>query len=162
MISTILAVIFVLFVFYVLIRTSLYKKFGFKLCAICTAVSTTWIALLILRFRGIVIDPLLIGILMGQSITGVMYLFENRAKKQGKNNIRWMKVFIILLGTALAYLLLTKGLSSGFITILIVSLIFTFILYALLNKKKVVVSKKYSKFQNKIKKLEDKFEHCCD
>ncbi len=156
--------IFVLFVLFAFLRIPLYKIFGFKICSICAAVSLTWIVLLILKITGAEISGLLIGILIGESIASIMYIFENKAKKQGKNNLLWLKVVIILAGTLLAYLLLTQGLSLSFIVLLIISIIFAIFIYGSLKKggSKRIVNKKYSKFGKEIKKLEERFEHCCD
>ena len=158
--------IFVIFILFAFLRMPLYKKFGFKVCAICAAVSLTWIALLALKLAGLEISNLLLGILMGESVTGVMYLFENTAKKEGKHKMLWLKVFIILLGTALVYLFLTQGFSLGFILAFIISIIFAVIIYSILkstksNKNNEPIHKKYGKFEKEIKKLEEKFEHCC-
>lgn len=156
--------IMVLFVLFAFLREPFHKKFGFKVCAICAAVGLTWVVLLILRFSGFVVDSLLIGILMGESIVGIMYLFENKAKKRGKKNLLWLKVIIIIIGTLLVYLLLVQGFSSGFIIVLIISIILATIINSILKSKKTkdVIPKRYGKFEKEIKKLEEKLEHCCD
>lgn len=45
-----------------------------KVCALCGAVSGAWIILFILSYLGSYVDPLIIGILIGGSIVGLMYL----------------------------------------------------------------------------------------
>ena len=50
-----------------------------KICALCLAVSSTWIVLLIAYYKSeIMIDPLILGVLMGGSVVGLMYLLEKK------------------------------------------------------------------------------------
>ena len=156
--------IFALFVLFAFLREPLHKRFGFKVCSICAAVSITWIILIALKTAGMEISNLLLGILMGESVTGIMYLFENKAKQEGKNSLLWLKVVIIILGTLLVYLVLTKGFSLGFIIILIISTILAIGIYRKLKgkKKSKIIPAKHSKFRKEIEKLEKRFEHCCD
>jgi hypothetical protein len=159
--------ILVLFLVFVFLRKIIQKKLKLKICAICAAVGLTWITLLILKWSGFLIDNLLIGILMGESIVGIMYLFEKKIKEAKKENLLWLKVFIILIGTSLVYLLLSEFYGLGFWILLLIS--FVFLIYILISmkssvrkKNKWVVEHKYGKFSKEIKKLEEKFEHCCD
>jgi len=62
-----------LFVFFILFNTIFSK---FKVCAICAAVSATWLSLLGLYLLGKFEDKIIIAILAGQSIVGVYYLME--------------------------------------------------------------------------------------
>jgi hypothetical protein len=55
---------------------------GWGLCAICAAVSTTWIILLVLFWAGRFPHPVIIGVLMGQSTIGVYYLLERKVEKR--------------------------------------------------------------------------------
>lgn len=106
MILYILLGILALFIFYALIRAPLSKIIKTKICAICGAVSTTWIFLLILTYLGYFDNKLLIAILMGESITGIMYFYERKIEK---TKYKWMllfKIAIILAGTAIAYYIL--------------------------------------------------------
>lgn len=164
MIYWILISILALFLILVFVKSLVYKRFKFKICAICSAVSLTWITLLILKTTGFEISNILLGILMGESITGIMYLFEKTAKKEGRRNLLWFKIIIILLGTWLVYLLLTQGFNQSLIVLLVISLVVAVIIYAVLKTKKndKIKNKKYSRFRNEIAKLEEKFEHCCD
>jgi hypothetical protein len=50
----------------------------FKFCAICLAVSGSWLMLLILNKLEIFNSQLVIGILMGQSSLGIYYLLEKK------------------------------------------------------------------------------------
>ncbi len=106
MIGYVLLGILALFIVYAFIRGPLSKVIKTKICAICAAVSTTWIALLVLYYLGYFSDRLIIGILIGESVTGLMYFFERKIEK---TRYKWLAVFkiaIILAGTAAAYLIL--------------------------------------------------------
>jgi uncharacterized membrane protein HdeD (DUF308 family) len=53
-----------------------------KICAICLAVSTIWVGLFVAYRIGKVDDPVLLALLMGQSIAGIYYFWEKRASKE--------------------------------------------------------------------------------
>ncbi len=104
MIWTVLLSILILYVLSALVKELIRKKFHIDICAVCVAVSLTWIVLLIMLFSGIYQDKLLIGILMGQSIAGSMYAFEKKFQKN--ESVLAFKILIILFGTAVVYYLL--------------------------------------------------------
>ena len=68
----------VLFVFYIVLRSTL----KLKVCALCAAVSTTWLGLLAMKLSGFDVDLLIIGILMGGSAVGIMYLLEKKMSEK--------------------------------------------------------------------------------
>ncbi len=45
-------------------------------CVLCASIAATWIAALILFWKGLFQDTFLLGLMMGQSITGVYYLTD--------------------------------------------------------------------------------------
>lgn len=49
-----------------------------KFCVICVSVSLTWISLLVMLRRGLFSDPIIVALLMGESVTGLYYLCEKR------------------------------------------------------------------------------------
>ncbi len=49
------------------------KTSSVKVCAICSAVSLTWLVLLLILWTKGSVDPLILGILMGGSAVGAMY-----------------------------------------------------------------------------------------
>lgn len=77
---------------------------GRKICAICAGVSATWIIFLILYRLGHVSDPLLIGILMGESVIGIFYLIERKTKEE----IHFFRLPFLLTLTFLAYTLISR------------------------------------------------------
>ena len=60
----------------------LRSLFDLKICALCAAISTTWIVLLVMLYVGIFNNPILLGILMGGSIVGAMYLLEQKLSEK--------------------------------------------------------------------------------
>ena len=95
----IFAVLLAIFLIYLVIAISSIKIKERKLCAVCGAVSLTWISLLALTYLKLFDDKYLIAILMGQSICGAMYLFEKSAPKK----LHSLKIAIILVGTLIVY-----------------------------------------------------------
>ena len=155
-----IAILFVIFAF---LRKPISDMFNFKICSICAAVLLTWLMLFVLGFMGYKVNNILIGILIGESIMGLMYMFENAAKRYEKKGLLWLKVFIILLGTYLAYLLLNDDIGYLFISLLVFSLLLSVLVIDRLKDKKTTIDvKKDSKMTQNIRKLEEKLEHCCD
>ncbi len=74
----VLLVIAVLFVGLLIIKSITKWKF----CVICTSVSVTWIALLVSYRLGIFDQPVIIAVLMGQSIVGLYYFLENKTNEE--------------------------------------------------------------------------------
>ena len=61
----------------------LVKKItGWNYCSICASVSITWLGLLVAYWFGYFEEPLIIGVLMGQSAVGLYYLVEQNVKKE--------------------------------------------------------------------------------
>lgn len=97
-----------------------------KLCALCGAVSLTWIILLVLFYLRTAIDPVLIGVLMGGSVVGLMYLLEQKLPE--KYQLFKLPFFLTLV--ALVYGLLDKSFSGQALLILGVIWILAGIVYA--------------------------------
>ena len=53
-----------------------------RVCALCAAVSVTWLVLLALYLLGYVTAPIVIAVLMGESVTGVFYLLERKTSER--------------------------------------------------------------------------------
>lgn len=73
----ILLVITATYLFLLLLKS----KLQMRICAICLAVSLTWAGLLAAYHMGWFGNGLLLGLLMGQSITGIYYLLEKHASE---------------------------------------------------------------------------------
>ena len=96
----VIAIIAVLFVLLLIIKTALPQKIKDKLCAVCLAVSLTWLTLLILYFNGQWQNASLLALLMGQSVVGVFYWLQ--AKKTAGRRLAQLPILLTL--TWLAYL----------------------------------------------------------
>lgn len=94
----------VLFFIFVLIKDSIYKITKINICAICAAVSITWISLIIMKLLGYIIDNVIIAILMGQSIVGIMYYLDKKMKNKLMSSLS--KLFTIVFGTLIVYYLI--------------------------------------------------------
>ncbi|MBS3146565.1 hypothetical protein J4471_02605 [Candidatus Woesearchaeota archaeon] len=101
MIFYILLSITILFFIFVLLKDFIHKVLKIKICAICAAVGLTWIALIVLSLIGYAIDRLILGILMGQSVVGIMYSIEK--KINNKLVLTLSKLLTILFGTLIIY-----------------------------------------------------------
>lgn len=147
---------------------------GRKVCAICAAVSLTWLWLLVLWFLEIEVDILLIAILMGGSIVGAMYKVEEIFKKKKWEKFWLVRLLIILGGTALVYFLL-KGATCLFLSTALILLVVAWFMWVLsLTVKRgggpaspdasqggpesPVKSKRLSRA---ISELEEKLKNCC-
>ena len=107
MVKMILYVLLSIILFYflfALLKDFIYRVIKIKICAICGAVSLTWIILLILKFIGYEIESLLLGILLGQSVVGIMYYLEDKIKN--KLTLSFVRLSTILIGTLVVYSLL--------------------------------------------------------
>lgn len=61
----------------------LLKHFSrIKFCVLCVSVSLTWLTLLLLYKLDVFENGILLALLMGQSITGLYYLFEKKAQEK--------------------------------------------------------------------------------
>jgi len=59
-----------------MLKPYVQPKLPFNFCAICIAVNLTWLLLVALWLTNSNVSPLVIGILMGMSVTGIMYKSE--------------------------------------------------------------------------------------
>lgn len=98
-------------IFYILLVITLlfalvlvFKHFSNnKICAICAGISLTWIGFLVLYKTDRFHDPVILALLIGQSIAGLFYLGERKLPKSLR--IFSLPYFISL--TALSYVVIT-------------------------------------------------------
>lgn len=57
------------------------KKIKERICVICASISLAWLTLLILYYKGIFENVLILAILIGTSITGLYYLVESKVNE---------------------------------------------------------------------------------
>ena len=126
--STALLGITVLFAVFLVLRS----LFSLKVCALCAAVATTWIILIVLFYLGTTTNLTLVGILMGGSVVGVMYLLE---QKLPADFIMFKLSFFLTLIT-IAYFVLEKNIDyKGLITLASIWVL-SFVVYANRNTGK--------------------------
>jgi len=80
LIASVLLLIAVLFVVLLLVKKTASKTV--KICAVCLAVTISWVSLLAMLSIGYIDDELVVGILMGQSSLGVYYLLEKKVPSE--------------------------------------------------------------------------------
>ncbi|MEK7665763.1 MAG: hypothetical protein AAB337_02715 [Patescibacteria group bacterium] len=128
----------IIFLLTTLIKPRLKKHVKWNFCAICVAVSLTWIFLIAIRSAGTLIDTLPIGILMGMSVTGVMYKIESIYKKQSLKHL-WFMRLVIVIGGFYAILAILKGAwglaSLVVITTFVMGIIVSFLLQGVTHQE---------------------------
>ena len=87
------------------------ELFSMRICALCASISLTWIVLFILLKIGIFGNQLIVGIMIGESITGIYYLIEKRAQEHWK--IFLLPFFLTL--TTIGYTALAETIPLGVI-----------------------------------------------
>ncbi len=95
-----------------LIKPALQPRLPFNLCAICAAVSLTWLTLLVLWLAGAAVSPTVLGILMGMSVTGMMYKAEGFYQKLKIKNFWFVRLVIMIGGLYGIYMFLQKQWSA--------------------------------------------------
>lgn len=93
------------------------KVLPFKICSICLAVSITWLCLLAPFFLE-KIDSMPIAILMGMSLTGVMYKLEAIFEQHKLQNFWFARIVLVVGGVYLISALLEEN--WNLLTLLIV------------------------------------------
>jgi hypothetical protein len=134
-------------------------------CAICYAVSLTWLGLLALFFLGFKFDTRILAALLGMSVVGIMYQLEDYFKEKEIKKYWLFRIILINSGILLIYGVLFGSLSVllvGLVGVLILVLLFFYLASrksGLINKIKEGLP---AKEKNKaLKELEDRLENCC-
>lgn len=149
-----------LYFLFAIFSGSLKKLIGKKICAICAAVSLTWLSLLILKFSGFKIDNLVIAILMGQSVVGLMTKTEKYFQEKGLPKFWLIRILIITGGTLFVYWLL-KEKYALLIPLLIAAALLLPFFFSLINQADFKKPKNSKNYQKAISKLEKMMENCC-
>lgn len=82
------------------------NKLNLRICAMCVSIAITWLGLLLLYKLSRFHDPILLAILMGQSISGLFYTLKDRVPKE----LRIFTLPFFLTLTAIFYALVTSKL----------------------------------------------------
>lgn len=143
-----------------IIKPSIQPKLPFNVCAICIAVSATWLILIGMWFFGIYVSLILLAILMGMSISGIMYKLEKLFSEKNLNNFWIIRIVIVLGGMYSVYALLNKQWNL-LVFIIILSLIlvsiFSLLFQGTTHGDVINEQKKLGRKSSIIKKLDD----CC-
>ena len=102
-----------------LLKPYLQKRLPFNLCAICAAVALTWVILLILWLVGASVSIIQIAVLMGMSVTGLMYKLEALFKKDKLQNFWFVRLVLIVGGFYSIYFLVEKDRQMFLLTFLV-------------------------------------------
>ena len=138
-----LAGITVLFFLFLVIKNLFFQEK--KICVLCIAVGVSWITLLILYSQTQYTNPLLVALLMGQSVLGIFYLVEHKVKEE----LTLFRLPFLLTLTIFGYTVLSRS------TDLFLSIIFLVVLWFVFGL--VYYYRNNSHFQNSVKKLIE----CC-
>jgi cytochrome c biogenesis protein CcdA len=146
-------------------KPAITKKINLFYCAICYAVSLTWLGLLALLILGYKFDTNILAALLGMSVTGIMYQLESFFKE---NNIKrfWLfRIILVNVGIALIYGIIFN--SSGVLLVgLLGVLILILLFFYLASRKNPDISKPKGASSGKKKgkalsELENRLENCC-
>jgi hypothetical protein len=96
-----------------------------KICALCGAVSVSWIILLTLFYFKYEIDPVIIGLLIGGSTVGLIYILEQKLPEE----YQLFKLPFYLTLISLSYFILEKSLIISTVIALSIIWLFTAVIY---------------------------------
>lgn len=107
----------------------------YKFCTLCASVALTWISLLILFWLNKFSNPVLVALLIGNSVVGIYYLAEKKISE--KFHIFRLPFFLtlLLIGYSLVFKANTKDLFLTLILIASLWIIFGFIYFNRNNPK---------------------------
>ncbi len=144
-ILSVLLAITALFFILLAAKELLPKKLRKQFCVICASISLAWITLLFLSFKGLFNNPLIIALLLGQTIVGIFYLVEGKVKNKLK--VFRLPFLLSLLVVGYSFFGMPDESIQTLLFLLILWVIFAFV---------------YSYQQNrKIKKIVRKLVACC-
>ncbi|MDH3309941.1 MAG: hypothetical protein OEM48_07050 [Gammaproteobacteria bacterium] len=131
-----LLMIVVLFILLLIVK----KITEWKFCVMCTSVSLTWMTLLVLYWLGMFGQPVIIAVLMGQTVVGMYYFLEH--KTEGSLHIFRLPLLLTLTLAAFVLLDVTMKLaySLGLLALLWILLLLMYF-YRHNPKTKIVVDR---------------------
>lgn len=144
----------------VIIKPYMQPRLKWNLCAICIAVSLTWLLLLILSWTGFTINPVAIALLMGMSITGLLVKIEFAYKKNHLKHLWLTRLVTIIGGFYFVITLLDKKWSTAFVllvTIILILGILSFLLQGITHADAIKDVEGTEKEKSLLKKLDN----CC-
>ena len=134
--------IIALFFIILLIKEMFLRKTRKEFCVICISISLTWLILLVLYWMKLFDNFLIIGLLIGMSVTGVYYFFESKFGKINKR-IKIFRLPFVLTLILLAYYILTfENIFKSILIVIGLWILFIFVYLFNSNKKINVFAKK--------------------
>lgn len=85
-------------------------------CAVCIAVATTWLTLVILSALAVPVSPALLGLLIGMSIVGVTYKLEGIYARRKIRNFWFVRLVIIVGGLYTAFFAFDTKIPAALLT----------------------------------------------
>ncbi|MGB0757341.1 MAG: hypothetical protein ACPGO5_02700 [Patescibacteria group bacterium] len=123
-----------------------------KVCAICSAVSMTWLGLLLTYMLGMHEEIVWLGVLMGGSVVGLMYKLDSYWKEKKYSGTWLLKLTIIVFGFLTVYVVVNTLWTDFFWLVPSMVVVSTIGVMLLRSNKEDNVSSK----------LQSKLDHCCD
>lgn len=155
-----LITIFVIYFLVAFTKPYFQPKLPFKICAICIAVSLSWLILLVMWLKNYNVSVASLGILMGMSIAGIMYRMENFYKAKGVQNFWFVRLVVIIGGFYFVENVLKKEWDMAlfiFILCVILIAITSFFFQGTTHHDVVLEQEKAGRKSSIIKKLDN----CC-
>ncbi|MFH1534191.1 MAG: hypothetical protein ABID64_04645 [Nitrospirota bacterium] len=116
----------VLYLLVAFLKPYFQPKIPFKICAICIAVSVTWLVMLAMWLLETEVSLITLGILMGMSIVGVMYRLEDFYKKKKIRNFWLVRLVIVVGGLYVVQMLLDQ--KWNWVLMIIIGSVFVIVL----------------------------------
>lgn len=150
----------VLYLLVAFLKPYFQPKMPFKICAICIAVSLTWLVMLVMWLLGKDISLMTLGILMGMSVVGIMYRLEDFYKRKKIQNFWLVRLVVVVGGLYVVQMLLSEE-WNWFLVIIIASLVImvlaTVFFQGITHRDVVEEQTKKGRKPSLIKRLDD----CC-
>lgn len=123
-----------------------------RVCAICSAVSVTWLGLLLTYMLGMHEELVWLGVLMGGSVVGLMYKLDSYWKEKKYSGTWLLKLAIVVFGFLTVYVVVNERWTDLFW--LVPSMVIVGTIGAMFLRSNTA--------DNVSSKLQNKLDHCCD
>lgn len=159
LLTAVLSSIVFFYFFLAFFKPTLVGILKINICAICSAVGITWVWLLLLLILGFRFDTQILAVLLGMSLTGLMYWFERFFVKKKLARFWLFRITFVVFGLTVIFgLVLAKfgWLIGGLASFLLWTLGF-FVLISRASQKTIEGVKKTRVLSD----FEKKLENCC-
>ncbi len=134
--------VFICALFFILLgaKELFSKKIKEKFCVICASISFTWLILLVLLYYGLFEDKTIVALLIGQSILGIFYIWEKKAKEKIKVFRLPLLLTLILIGYSFI-----EGFSYNFSVLIFLAVLWIFFSFIFIYRSKGKIGKLFKK-----------------